>query len=109
MVVAVVYIRVVRVSMRDRLVPMHVRVRLGAVPGKVVRMQMMRIVCVRVLVRHGMMRMFVLVPLGQVQPNPRRHQRGCQPEASRDRFLKCTDGDGSSHEWGRREIRRRPG
>jgi len=68
-------VRVVRVSVGDRGMPVRVRVRLGAVPRKVVVVPVMLVVHVPVRMLQRFVRVRVLVPLGQVQPHAGAHQR----------------------------------
>ena len=58
------HVGVVGMAVSQRLVRMRVRVRLTAVPGKVVRVLMMFIMNVEVRMRQTLVRVFVLVPLG---------------------------------------------
>lgn len=72
---AVVDVRVMRVLVDQRFVPVAVDMRLLAVPRKVVRVLMVLVVAMRVRVLHRFVRVFVLVPLAQVQPEAEGHQR----------------------------------
>jgi hypothetical protein len=78
-IVAVMQVRVVRMSMGQRRMPVPMAVRLA---GRVVRpmhVLMMRIVMVEVLVLRCRVRVLVLVTFGQVKPHARRHQRPVRP------------------------------
>ena len=77
---AVVQVRIVRMRVHHRLVPVRVHVRLAFVPIGPVRMPVMRVVCVLVFVRQRFVPMLVLVALRKVQPDPERHQRRGSPE-----------------------------
>jgi hypothetical protein len=102
--VPVMDIGIVRMGVGEGLVAMLVRMGLASIPGEGVRMLVMGIVTVAVRVDEQLMRMLVLVPFGEVQPDPRRHQRRGQPEGWRSRFVKDRDSDRSAHEWCRGEI-----
>ena len=53
---------------------MRVRVRLGAIPREIMLMLVMRVMHMSVLVRQSFMAVFMLVALGQVQPDAGGHQ-----------------------------------
>lgn len=74
MSVTVVQIREVRVPMKQRLVPVLVRMGLFAVPVRLVRMPVVRIVHVQMTMRKRFMQMLVLVLLREVQPDTDGHQ-----------------------------------
>ena len=59
---------------------MGMAVRFAAIPLCVMRMPVMLVVHVFVRVRRRLMHMFVLVPLGEVQPHAKPHQSRCRPE-----------------------------
>ena len=65
---AMMQVRIVRVLMPHRLVLMPMGVRLG--DWSVVVMLVMFVVDMPVLVRERFMKMFVLVPFGEMQPKP---------------------------------------
>ena len=81
--VPMMHIWIVRVRMHLWFVVMFVRVRLAAIPLKIMLVLMMRIVSVRMRVRRRFVRVFVLMPLGKMQPHAARHQRCGQPECER--------------------------
>ena len=67
--------------------PMHqlamtvrVQMRLLAVPGKIVFVLMVHVMDMGVGVLGRLMRMFVIVALGQVQPHPGRHEQRTHDE-----------------------------
>jgi hypothetical protein len=64
----------VPMTMPDRLVGVRVRMRLCAVPGKLVRMLVMRVMHMRVGMGQGFMAVFMFVTLDQVQPHAGAHQ-----------------------------------
>jgi len=77
----VVQIRQVRMAVRERRVPVRVRMRLRPLAAGV-RMLMMRVVSVQVFVRQRFMRMRVPVPFGKREPGGCKHQRKRGAEAS---------------------------
>ena len=87
----------VRMLVRDGRMRVPVRVRRLAVPVQVMRMLMlvMRVVAVAMRVGQRLMRMQVIVLLGQVQPHSQRHEAASQPERRCGRFAqqaKCKRG-----------------
>ena len=80
MPVAVVNVRKVRVLVRHYRMVMRMGMGLRALPGKVVRMLVMRVMHMAVCVRKRFMRVFVFVVFGQVQPDAQRHESARQPE-----------------------------
>lgn len=74
MVVPVVQIRVVGVPVRDRRVPVAVRMGLACGVTRGVFVLVMEVVDVAMGVLQRFMRVFVVVRLGDVQPHPERHQ-----------------------------------
>ena len=72
MIVAMMEVRIVRVGMPGRCMAMPMRVRLGyrAIVGVLV----MRIMNVDMLVLHGVVGMFVVMALRQMQPETKSHQ-----------------------------------
>ena len=71
----VVQIREMPMGVRQRLVSMLVRVGLGAVPRRVMRVTMVFVVPVCVRMRHRLVDVLVLVTLRQVQPDADDHER----------------------------------
>jgi len=59
-------VRKVRMSVDKRVVPMHVGMRFGPVPRKIVAMSMVLIVPMWVFVAHRLVRVDVLVAFGEV-------------------------------------------
>lgn len=88
---------------QDRM-PVLMAVRLGAIPVEFVLVLMMHVVNVWVGVFERLMRVRMLVMLGQMQPNPNPHQGGGDPERRRRRFAQQQDGDGGTDEGCRGEI-----
>ena len=75
MPVPMMNVREVRVQVRQRRMPVRMRVWLAAIPGEIVRMLMVVVVRVAVSVLDGFVRVFMLMKLGQVQPYSHGHQR----------------------------------
>ena len=75
MPVPMMNVREVRVQVRQRRMSVRMRVRLTAIPWKIVRMLMVVVVRVAVRVLEDFVRVFMLMMLGQVQPYSRGHQR----------------------------------
>jgi hypothetical protein len=73
-IVAVMRIGIMRMPVPHRPMDMRVRVRLGAIPREIMLMLVMRVMHMSVLVRQGFMAVFMLVALGQVQPDAGGHQ-----------------------------------
>lgn len=76
----VVNVRVMRMFVRQRLVPVCMCVSARTGPGKCMRMLMMLVVVVTVPTFQRRMGMFVLLPLPDMPPDTEAHQRRCQPE-----------------------------
>lgn len=83
----VVDIREMGVPVCDRLVLVHMRMRLLAIPFAVMLVLMVLIMDVGVAVFQRFMGVFMLMALGQMQPDAPSHQTACQPEARPDRLL----------------------
>ena len=83
--------------MVEGIVLVSVRVRLGAVPSKIVLMAMMLVVRVGVNVRQRLVPVQVPVAFGEMQRNADRHQDRCDPEkriwrlAEQSKRRSCTD------------------
>ena len=102
--VSVMDIGVVRVGVGEGGVAVLVWMGLLPVPGEVVGMLVMRVVLMAVHVDERLMSVLVFVPLGEVQPDPGRHQHRGHPEGWRRRFVKHGDGDRSADKRRHREI-----
>ncbi len=88
MVVTVMEVRHVRVTMPHRLVTVPMRMRLSGRIGRTVLVSMVFIVTMAMVVFQGLMKMFVLVVLRQVEPHPDHHQQKRRPEKERRYFVK---------------------
>ena len=73
-------VRVVRMLVRQHLMPMRVYVRLFAVPLEVVLMLMVLVVRVAMSMVKRHVRVLMLVPLPDMEPDPGDHQRGRRPK-----------------------------
>ena len=73
MAVPMMNIRVMGVTVAERRVLVLVEMRLGPVPVKIVSVPMVLVVCVQVRVPQRIVPMSMLVPLGKMQCDPRRH------------------------------------
>jgi hypothetical protein len=73
MPMAMMQVRVVRVSVYERGVPVPVRVRLAGRIGDSVLVLVMFVVTMPVLVLHRFVDVFMHVPLGQMQPQTEAH------------------------------------
>ena len=70
----------VRVLVRQHSMPMRMHVRLAPFPPEVVLVLMVRVMPVAMGVLERFMRVLVLVPLANVQPNAQGHERRRDPE-----------------------------
>src|ERR1044072_9978911 len=81
--VTMMYVRKMRMPVRNRCMPMRMAVRLFAVPSEVVLMLMMRVVPMPMRVIQRVMRVRMLVPFADMQPDAQCHERGGDPERRR--------------------------
>ncbi|MNV93663.1 hypothetical protein D3C71_1883770 [compost metagenome] len=80
MPMAVMNVRVMRMLVRQHLMPVGMRVRLRCVPSKGMRVLMVLVMRMPVAVLQRLMAVFVLMPLADMQPDANCHQRGGRPE-----------------------------
>ena len=80
MPVLVMDVGIMRMAVGQWRVGVLVRMRLASIPLEIMRVLVMRVVPVEVCVRDRLVSMYVLVPLGQMQPDPRSHQGRSHPE-----------------------------
>lgn len=80
-------IRIVRMRVHQRRMNMRMRVRLAAVPRKIVRMLMVFVVRVAMIVFERFVRVLMRVPLADMQPHADRHQYARDPEREAWRFV----------------------
>ena len=109
MLMAVVDVRVVRVRMLHGRVVVRVAVGFNGRIVQAVSVLVVFVVNVTVVVGHRLMGVFVVVPLGQVQPDPRAHQRSGQEECDRRPVGEDHQRDRRPDERGHREVRTRSG
>ena len=81
-------VREVGVLVRHHSVCVPMRVRLGALPFEVVLMLVVAVMRMAMGVCQRLMQMFVIMLLGQVQPDPQGHETASQPERRRGGFAK---------------------
>jgi hypothetical protein len=99
---AMVEVRIVRMSVPEPLmpVPMRMRLRHRSVMGVLV----MFVVDVPVLVFDRLVRVFVTVPFGQMKPKAKRHKRAGNDQLSRQRLAEQDDRDDRAKERREREV-----
>ena len=102
--VLMVDVRKVRMTVRQWLMGMRVRVGLATVPVKIVLMLVMSIVYVAMGVCDHLVGVQVLVAFGQVQPDAGSHQDRRQPEHQRRVIPERKYRDRCTHEWRSRKI-----
>ena len=83
---AVVRVRIVGVPVHQVFVLMRMRVRLPAVPCRIVLVLMMDVVYVAMAVLHRLVSVQVIVVLGEMQPDADRHQRAGRQQLQRRRI-----------------------
>lgn len=105
----VVEVRIVGMPMHQRtvLVPMGMRLT-GRVAGAV-RVPMTFVVPVAMRMRHPHVRVFVLVPLGEVRPHTERHRGSGDARPQRYRLIRRHDRQGDADDRRDREVRRGSG
>ena len=101
----VVGVRIVRVGVRQGFMPMTVRMSGSRGDRLIVSMPMMFVVHVLMLVFHRLVRMLVLVPFGDMQPDANPHQHCRQGKGDIHRVTKECHGDQRAHEWRSGEVR----
>ena len=97
-------VREVRMRVRDRLVPMRMRVAGSRLDREIVRMPVMFIMHVLVRMEQRFMRMFVFVPFGQMQPHAQPHQRAGNDQAQCNGFTEQRNRDQRANERRHRKI-----
>ena len=88
MPVTVMKVRQVSVTVPHRLVTVPMRMGLSRRTGRTVLVSVVFIVTVAMVVFQGLVKVFVLVVLGQVEPNSDHHQEKRRPEKERRYFVK---------------------
>ena len=97
-------IRKVSMAVAEEIMFVGVRVRLGAVPRKIVLMAMMLVMSMGVSVRQRLVPVQVPVALGEMQRNADRHQDRCDPEKRIRRLAKQRKRRGCPDKRGGRKI-----
>ncbi len=105
MCVRVVHVRYVSMLVHDPLVAMPVRMRLAGWIVRSMRVPMVLIVHVRMAMLHGFMDVFVLMALGQVQPDTEAHEQAGNDELQGDGLAEKQDGGQCPDKRRRRKIR----
>lgn len=82
-----------RMLVDQRLVPMHMHVRLLAVPWKIMFVVMVFIVSMHVRMLHRLVHVLMFVPFTQMQPDAERHQGCGHPEQHPRDFRPDQEGD----------------
>ena len=98
MPVPVVNIGIMRVDVRQFLMPMRVGVRFTWWIAGGMNVLVMRLVRVPMVVHQRFMAMLVRVPLGQVQPNSGGHKQGGDQKSRAHCIAEKRDGHGGAHE-----------
>jgi hypothetical protein len=99
---AMVDVRVVRMPVPKRFMPVPVRMRLCH--RSFVSVAMMRIVAMAVLVLDCLVRVFMGMPFGQMQPDAERHQQARDDQLRSDRLAQEANRDDRAKERREREI-----
>ncbi len=107
MLMAVVKVGVVRMPVPKPLMPVPMRVRLHH--GPVVDVLVVIVMDVPVFVLDRVVRMFVNVSLGEMQPQSERHKRAGSDQLSCDGLAQQGDRDNRAEEGSQREIGSGPG
>ena len=107
MTVSVVNVRHVRVRVPHRAVLVEMSVRFARWIEGAMRVTMVFIMDMWMRMRHRRVNVFVLVMLGEVQPDAQRHETARRQELNRDGLRQHHDRRYRPHEWRRAEIGRR--
>ena len=98
-----VRVGIVWVLMAHRRMMVPVRVRLSGRGARAMTVLVMVIVGMAMFMVQRLVRVFMLVPLGKVQPDAHSHQRRCADQREGDRFAEQDHRQGRPKERGRRE------
>ena len=104
MPVPVMNVGVMRVRMKQGLVPVRVAVRLASRVVRTVGVLVMFIVGVEVVMLHRFVLMLVFMAFGQVQPHPQSHQDGGETEADGQPVAQNQNRDDRAHEGSDGEV-----
>ena len=102
--VAVMHVRIVAVSVNQLFMPVCMRMRFASIPGERMRVPVVLVVNVRVHVILSHVSVYVLVMLGDVQPDADGHERSGDEQLRAHRIRLQKDRGDSSEEWSDREI-----
>ena len=105
MLVPVVQIRIMRMLVPQSIMTMPMRMRFG--DRFAMDMLRMRIVQMRMIMLQHRMKMLVIVPFRQMQPEAGSHQQPGEDQLHRDRIVENQHGQHRANEWRQREIRSR--
>ena len=81
-------IRIVRVFVKHRHMPMPMRMGLARRIFRSVLMLVMRVVSMTMFVLHGLVNMFVCMQFTEVKVEANRHQQSCNQQRHRQRLVK---------------------
>ena len=101
---AMVEVRVVRMSVREGGMEVPMGMRFRSVPGESVLVPVMLIVDVRMDVLLRLVHVLVLVSLGYVKPDPERHEARGERQRPRQHILPDDDRDDGAEEWADGEV-----
>src|SRR6185295_903277 len=104
MTVPMMNVRKVHMAVAEGIMLVSVRMRLGAVPRKIVLMAMMLVMIVRVNMRQRFVAVQVPVAFGEMQRHAGRHQDRCEPEKRVQRLAKQRKRRGGADKGRGREI-----
>src|SRR5260221_1379510 len=104
MTVAMMDVRKVQMAVAEEIMFVSMRVRLGAVPRKIVLVAMMLVMSMGVSVRQRLVPVQVSVAFGEVQRNADRHQDRCDPEKRIRRLAEQRKRRGCPDKRGGRKI-----
>ena len=105
MAVQVMHVGRVRMCVFQRTMHMDMRVRLPRWIVQTVLMLVVLVMHVRMAVRKRLVDMFMLVALGEVQPNAQSHQAACEEQLNGNWLAQSNNGNRCAEEWRRRKIR----
>ena len=105
MPVAMVQVRIVRMTVAQRLVCVRMGMRLGSIPREIVIVLMMLVMTMTMVVCHRFVHVFVLMTFADVQPHTEHHECAGKPERDGRVFAEQQQRDTCTQERRRRKIR----
>ena len=108
MLVPVMNVRIMRVCVNQRFMPVRMCMRLAAGVARPVRMFMVRVVPVKMPVFRWLVLVFMLVPFGEVQPDARAHEPRRNHEPQREAVPQKQNRKGRTHKWRDGKVSARP-